>query len=178
VPLTTDQLGEFLYRVGRVEDLIPLSAELTYAPRPYPAAGGLYELELFVVVNACDGVDRGLYHYRGDNHVLAKVAGPTDEMERLLADATAGMAAQRLPSVLVVIAARFGRISWKYGPLAYALVLKNVGVVFQTMYLVATAMGLAPCAVGAGDAQLFARATGLHRDEATSVGEFALSSGS
>jgi hypothetical protein len=48
-----------------------------------------------------------------------------------------------------------------------------LGVLFQTMYLTATAMGLAPCAVG-GDADLFARAAGTDYYAETSVGEFLL----
>ncbi len=53
-----------------------------------------------------------------------------------------------------------------------ALVLKHVGVVFQTMYLAATAMGLAPCAVGLGDSDLFAQAADTDYYAETSVGEF------
>jgi len=44
------------------------------------------------------------------------------------------------------------------------------------MYLVATAMGLAPCALGSGDTELFAKATGLDRLAEASVGEFMLGS--
>jgi hypothetical protein len=47
-------------------------------------------------------------------------------------------------------------------------------VLYQTMYLAATAMGLAPCAVGGGDADLFARAAGVDYYAETSVGEFLL----
>jgi hypothetical protein len=47
---------------------------------------------------------------------------------------------------------------------------------FQTMYLAATAMGLAPCAVGGGDADLFVRAAGTDYCTETSVGEFILGS--
>ena len=64
--------------------------------------------------------------------------------------------------VLIIIAARFRRIAWKYASIAYALTLKHVGVLTQTMYLVATAMDLAPCGVGVGDSDLFAR-RGRHR---------------
>jgi SagB-type dehydrogenase family enzyme len=174
-PLTTAQLGEFLYRVGRVEDMWDLGEEISFAPRPYPAAGALYEIELYAVVNECDGVESGVYHYRGDEHVLARLSGRTADAEALLANAAWGMAVEEPPSVLVVLGVRFGRISWKYGPLAYSLVLKNAGVVLQTMYLAATAMGLSPCAVGTGDSVIFARATGIDRDEVTSVGEFCLS---
>jgi hypothetical protein len=44
------------------------------------------------------------------------------------------------------------------------------------MYLAATAMGLGPCAVGCGDADLFARAAGTDYWAETSVGEFLLGS--
>ena len=78
--------------------------------------------------------------------------------------------------MLLVITARFERTSWKYESVAYSLILKEVGVLYQTMYLVATAMKLAPCALGAGDAEVFARAIGSEFHEETSVGEFALGS--
>ncbi|MFN8625359.1 MAG: hypothetical protein U0587_05185 [Candidatus Binatia bacterium] len=51
-----------------------------------------------------------------------------------------------------------------------------MGVLYQTMYLVATAMGLAPCAAGCGNADLFARAAGVDYYAETSVGEFLLGS--
>ena len=78
--------------------------------------------------------------------------------------------------VLLILAARIPRLAWKYESIAYALTLKHVGVVYQTMYLAATAMGLAPCAVGGGDADLFARAVGTDYCAETSVGEFLLGS--
>jgi hypothetical protein len=44
------------------------------------------------------------------------------------------------------------------------------------MYLVATAMGLAPCALGGGDSDLFAQASGLDYLAESAVGEFILGS--
>jgi SagB-type dehydrogenase family enzyme len=78
--------------------------------------------------------------------------------------------------VLLILAARFSRVMWKYQGMAYALILKDTGALMQTMYLVATAMNLAPCAVGAGDTDLFAQATSLNPLQEASVGEFTLSS--
>jgi SagB-type dehydrogenase family enzyme len=172
-PLTVSRLGEFLFRVGRVHDIWEMLGA-TFVSRPYPSAGALYELELYVAVGACSGVEPGLYHYAGDHHHLARTPAPAGNVERLLSDAAAGMGVSSEPQVLIVLAARYPRIAVKYGPLAYSLVLKNVGVVMQTMYLSATAMGLAGCAVGAGDAALFAEATGLAVEDETSVGEFCI----
>jgi len=51
------------------------------------------------------------------------------------------MGAPGTPQILVTIAARFGRVSWKYSALAYSLILKDVGVLMQTLYLIATDYG-------------------------------------
>ncbi len=183
-PISARQLGEFLYRVGRVADYwetrIPTADRLLwleFAARPYPASGALYELELYPVIHQCEGLVSGLYHYDPELHQLEQLSGRTDEVERLLRDASMSTAIPRENlQVLFVIGARFQRISWKYASIAYSLILKNVGVLYQTMYLAATAMGLAPCGVGCGDSDLFARAAGTDYYAETSVGEFLLGS--
>jgi SagB-type dehydrogenase family enzyme len=78
------------------------------------------------------------------------------------------------PQILIVLTARFQRMTWKYTVSAYATILKDTGALLQTMYLVATAMGLAPCAIGPGDSELFARAIGTEFHDETSVGELLL----
>ena len=35
----------------------------TVSERPYPSAGSLYELDLYLTVDRCDGLPRGIYHY-------------------------------------------------------------------------------------------------------------------
>lgn len=183
-PLSVRQLGEFLYRVGRVTECVTDAVEtprgtieVEFAYRPHPGGGALYELELYPVVNACEGLEPGLYHYLPLNHRLEKLTERTEEVEALLsvANQSTGIPLERL-QLLIVIAARFQRFSWKYSSIAYAAILKNVGVLYQTMYLAATAMGLAPCGIGGGDSDLFARAAGTDYYEETSVGEFLLGS--
>src|SRR5262249_31448453 len=106
-----------------------------------------------------------------------RLCGRTAPVAALLRDAAESTAIpEDSLQVLLILAARYPRLAWKYESLAYALTLKHVGVVFQTMYLVATAMGLAPSAVGGGDADLFARAAGTDYGAGTSVGEFLLGS--
>ncbi len=77
--------------------------------------------------------------------------------------------------MFLTIAARVPRVAWKYEGNAYRVVLLDAGVMLEMMYLVATAMGLAPCAVGNGDPALFAALTDCDPFEETSVAEFALS---
>jgi SagB-type dehydrogenase family enzyme len=183
-PITDRQLGEFLFRVGRVKEYREAEVatpsgpvRLDFAPRPYPAGGGLHELELYAAVHACANLEPGLYHYDPARHRLTRLCGRTAEVAGLLRDAaeSTGTPEDGL-QVLLILAARFARVAWKYESLAYALTLKHVGVILQTMYLAATAMGLGPCAVGGGDADLFARAACTDYCAETSVGEFLLGS--
>ena len=183
-PMTACQLGEFLYRVARVRERWQAEVQahagdvkINFASRPFPAGGALYELEFYLAVRACRDLEAGLYHYDPVEHGLSRVEGSADKVAELLdeAAASAGIDPSTL-QVLVVLAARFERIAWKYESIAYALALKHVGVVYQTMYLAATAMGLAACALGCGDSDLFACASGNDYYVETSVGEFLLGS--
>ena len=181
-PITDRQLGEFLFRVARVtgyregEVSTPRGpVRQDFAARPYPAGGSLYELELYAAIQVCNSLDPGLYHYDPAGHRLIRLRGRTPEVAVLLRDAAESAATpEDTLQVLLILAARFPRVAWKYESIAYALTLKHVGVLYQTMYLTATAMGLAPCAIGGGDADLFARAAGTDYYAETSVGEFLL----
>jgi SagB-type dehydrogenase family enzyme len=150
---------------------------MEFTSRPYPAGGSLYELEIYLLIHACQGLEPGLYHYDALGHRLGRVAGRTAEVEQLArTSAWSKETSTESLQVLLILTARFSRVSWKYATLAYALTLKHVGVVYQTMYLVATVMGLAPCALGDGDSDLFARAAGIDYYAEGSVGEFLLGS--
>jgi SagB-type dehydrogenase family enzyme len=183
-PITVEQLGEFLFRVNRAKEHQEADIEtgrgsvaMEFAARPYPAGGGLYELEVYAVVNSCAGLAPGLFYHAPVTHQLVRLHGRVPAVEELLRDAaeSTSVPAGEL-QVVFVLAARVPRVAWKYESIAYALVLKHVGVVYQTMYLAATAMGLAACAIGGGDADLFARAVGVPYAAETSVGEFLLGS--
>jgi SagB-type dehydrogenase family enzyme len=87
------------------------------------------------------------------------------------------MDAPATPQILITIAARFGRVSWKYSGIAYSLILKDVGVLLQTLYLMATDMGLGGCAIGTSNIDLFARMTGIEFHIEGPVGQFALGRG-
>jgi SagB-type dehydrogenase family enzyme len=183
-PITCRQLGEFLFRAARVKTLRREALAtprgpivMDFAMRPYPAGGGLYELELYAAVGRCADLESGLYHYDPSDHLLVRRCGRTADVDGLLTDAAHSTAVPEDDvQVLLILAARFPRVAWKYESIAYALTLKHVGVVFQTMYLAATAMGLGACAVGGGDSDLFARAAGTDYCAETSVGEFLLGS--
>jgi SagB-type dehydrogenase family enzyme len=179
-PIDVRELGEFLYRVARVDAMLAVDGtrgrHYEVTRRPYPSGGATYDLELYLTVNRCLGLESGLYHYQPLDHRLYCLAPRNAHVEALLRGAQGAAKMTFEPQVVITLASRFERVSWKYASMAYATVLKNVGVLYQTMYLVATAMRLAPCALGGGDADLFAAAAGTSYYKETSVGEFLLGS--
>jgi SagB-type dehydrogenase family enzyme len=98
------------------------------------------------------------------------------ERTAMLHTASVATGMQADPDVLITMTSRFQRLSWKYRAIAYSVSLKHAGVLYQTMYLVATAMGLAPCGLGSGNADLAARTFGLDYLRESSVGDFILGS--
>ena len=183
-PITLGELATLLQTTARVRakwtapsDMGEEGPEVSYASRPYPSGGAAYELELYLAVNQCEGLARGFYHYDAERHALTPIEVRPQDLDAQLSDAEFAIGASNAPHILIVIAARFGRVSWKYSSVAYSLILKDVGVLTQTLYLAATDMGLGGCAIGTNNIGRFARMTGLEFSTEGPVGLFALGRG-
>ena len=112
-----------------------------------------------MAVDRAADIEPGLYHYDAAGHALVRISGRTSAVSSLLAEARTGAGGIPETQALVIVTARFARVTWKYASIAYALILRDTGVLYQTLYLAATDLGLAPCALGAGDGALFAEAS-------------------
>jgi SagB-type dehydrogenase family enzyme len=180
-PITLAQVGEFLFRSAGIRWTAAHDG-VEFLTGPNPSGGALDPLDFYLAIRLVDGLAPGLYRYDRFDHHLEQVCGSTRPVRRLIDAAQNATGGSRdspetyPPQLVVLLAARFGRVGWSYETLAYSLILKLVGVAYQTMYLVATAMGLAPCALGAGEPAAFAEATGLEPVREATVGEFILGS--
>src|SRR5262249_29636191 len=144
-PITLTELSRFLDSTARVlsrwsgrefgDDDGPL---VVHTVRPYPSAGATHELQLYLGIDKCEGLDRGFFHYDAGEHTLVPIDVRAHDLEAALAAAKFAMGASAAPQILITIAARFGKVSWKYSSIAYALILKDVGVLMQTFYMMAT----------------------------------------
>ena len=165
-PLALDRLGAFLFRTCRVK--------AGGQRRPYPSGGATYPLEAYLVVDAVDGLAPGLYHYDAAGHALAPLPADAGRLASARAAAGRALGTDAVPPVLLCFTARLGRTAHKYESIAYNLILKEVGGLYQTLWLTAAAMDLAACAVGVGDADLLAGLLGTDYYAEPSVGEFVL----
>ncbi|CAL9613451.1 hypothetical protein SUDANB95_05645 [Actinosynnema sp. ALI-1.44] len=177
-PPTAAQLGELLHRSAavrsRTEVAGPGDSRYEVTRRPYPGAGSIYELELYLTVDRSPDLPPGIYHYAADDHALTLVNDDPSDVAEVLDGARVATGGRRPPPALLTITARMDRMGWVYDGISYATTLKHVGVLQQTLYLTATALGLAACALAMGDDDTAAAALRLDWPAEVSVAEFAV----
>ena len=177
-PLNLDQLSRLLWYTARIRRRFGsnVKSEQAYeaCSRPVAGGGGLHEIDLYLTVRRCSGLEAGLYRYDPQGHQLLRLSELSEACQQLLLEACGSAGLTQEPDILITLAARYGRVSWKYDGIPYSLILKHVGVIYQHLYLVATALGLAPCGLGVGNSETFAQATGLDRFAHIPAGEFIL----
>jgi SagB-type dehydrogenase family enzyme len=174
--LSKRDFERFLQFSFGVQALIDAPAAVSITLRPYPSGGALHPLEIYSLVYRVESIEPGLYHYDPFAHRLALLPSEPDHRSAL-----ASIAMYRLgqgdaagPAMLLLVCARFNRTCWKYRGMAYQAILMETGAVYQTMYLVATLLGLAPCAVGAFPERAVAEILGVDSRDESQVGMFAL----
>ncbi|OXM59394.1 SagB family peptide dehydrogenase [Amycolatopsis vastitatis] len=176
--LSARQIGEFLFRAARVRSIgpagLPGGRSHDATQRPYFSVACLYELEIYVGVNRCAGLARGIYHYDPLWHTLTLVNDDTAVLDGLLDMAMVAAGGHRRPPALLTMTARMSRVAWALGGAAYATTLLHLGALQQVFYLVAKAMGLAAHAVPADSGDRVDRALKLAWPAEVSVGECVL----
>lgn len=176
-PITREQLGELLFRTARTREVKPAGPGEELLSRPYPSGGGVYEIEVYPIVRTVAGLEAGMYHYDSFEHTLHRIAEPdAPEVRRLVGSTSATLVGGAEPQVVLLLAARAGRVMWTYEQVAYASILKHVGVLMQTVYLAGTAMGLGVCAQGFSDTAAFVAAAGVDELEECGVGSIIVGS--
>lgn len=135
-----------------------------YQERPYPSAGGLHELEYYLLVRVdVAGLKAGVYQYDPIALALLKFAEISDQMHILFDDAKLSWSQDSLPRMLLICCGKMPRIAWKYEGISYRLMLLNVGCALQTILLCSSAFGISACPIGVGDSELLSKV--LLRDE-------------
>jgi putative peptide maturation dehydrogenase len=145
VPLAQWQLAVALRYVFGYHGYVPLLGQVTTLKRTSPSAGGFHAVEAYPLIVAVDGLDPGLYHYNAAEHALELLAPLGADEAR--AAATAFVCGQTYfgdAHVLLVLTARFERAFWKYRnhQKALAALMMDAAHLSQTLYLVATELGL------------------------------------
>lgn len=125
-----------------------------------PSGGARHPIEVYLMALRVSGLDRGLYHYRPDDHRLARLPGKATP--RVAREYCADQPHVAEAAALFIMTAVFARSMWKYRRArAYRVILLDAGHLCQTFCLTATRLGLAPFSTAALKDTLIERALGL-----------------
>jgi SagB-type dehydrogenase family enzyme len=103
-----------------------------FCERPVPSGGGLYPLELSVLVQRIEGLGAGVYHYVPLGHRLELVRG--DALPSMLtAELFLGQPYLIDAAAVIAISAVIERSFWKYEDRGYRYALLEAGHVAQNV---------------------------------------------
>lgn len=131
--------------------------------RTTPSAGATYPLELYVLVDNVDNLEKGIYHYIPKNHTLDKISNDN------LYDKISGIALNQKhvssAPLLIVITAFYERTTNQYGDAGIRYVFMETGHAAQNIYLQATSLELGTVVVGSFNIDQLRTAMGLPINE-------------
>lgn len=115
--------------------------------RAYPSAGALQPVEIYIIANYVNAINMGLYHYNVLDHSLEILK--EGDFRKTIVDIALDQDFLYNASVILILSIVYARTLWKYGDRAYRYALLDTGASMENIYLVATAMNLGACAIGA-----------------------------
>lgn len=141
-PISLMELSLFLFGMSGLNRIFP-----QYAFRTVPSAGGLYPIETYPVINNVTSLERGLYHYNIKEHSLnfLKEGDFRGEVARGCLDQNIAFTS----AINFVWTAIIGRSQWKYLQRCYRYIYLDAGHIGQNFYLIAQALGMGACTIGA-----------------------------
>jgi SagB-type dehydrogenase family enzyme len=141
-PLELNQVSQILFAAqGLTESLHGRPV------RAAPSAGALYPVEVYVIVNNVEGLQKGIYHYSVLDHALELIK-VGDFRNAII---SAGLKQEMLgdSGVTFVLSAIFDRTRHKYGERGIRYVYMEGGHISQNISLQAVSLGLGSVSVGA-----------------------------
>jgi len=145
-PLTLGQLATIVHAgyglIGRT-----VFGQVEFLERSVPSGGGLYPLELYVVVRAVDGIEPGIHHYVPLHHGLELVR-PGRLPGAFNTYLFLGQPYATSSAAVVVLTAVTRRSLGKYGDRGYRYLLLEAGHAAQNINLATVALGLGCCNLG------------------------------
>ncbi len=147
-PLTFEEISSFFFQSAVVKKVFQDPDIGQTSLRPTPSGGARHPLETYLLSLKIENIPEGLYHYDPREHSLCYLRRDLSFVDPILNWIFRMTATTQTPQAILFITAMFGRTTWKYGKAGYSIILKDLGALSQTFYLVATALNLAPCAIG------------------------------
>lgn len=107
--------------------------------RPVPSGGALYPLDLYIIVNKVNDLEKGIYHFDPYRNGIVNIGSFNSKKfgEIFLQEE-----AVKDFSFTIVVSANFWRSRFKYGPRSYRFTFLEAGHVVQNMILIANSLNI------------------------------------
>lgn len=159
--MTLPQLSYLLWATQGVKEIRGKS----YATlRTVPSGGARHGFETYLLVQNCEGLDAGIYHYLPLEHALEFIRD-IDELQDCISKSLCGQDWAKKANVVFYWSFVAYRCEWRYGIYAHRVALIDAGHVGQNLYLACTALGLGTCGIAAFDDAYCAKMIGLDNEE-------------
>jgi putative peptide maturation dehydrogenase len=144
-PLTLDDLSAVLRYVYGCHGYAPFAERYVSLKKTSPSGGAMHPIEIYPLVRNVATIEPGLYHYNAEHHSLEAIERLEEvDVSTIATRLVSGQAYFGLAHVLFILVARVERNFWKYRAhdKSYATLLMDAAHLSQTLYLVATELGL------------------------------------
>jgi SagB-type dehydrogenase family enzyme len=145
-PLKLADLSTLLRLAYGIQDRL-LVNDVEFLERPVPSGGGLYALELYLLVRYVEQVEPGIYHYAVLPHALEQISA-IELPQPFVADLFMGQPYIGDSAVVVILTTVLERSLWRYGDRGYRYILFEAGHIAQNFNLVACGLGLGSLNLG------------------------------
>jgi len=154
-PLTLEEVSQLLWAAQGITS--------DWGGRTAPSAGGLYPLEVHVVVGNVQQLAAGIYRYDPRTHELVMTA--EGDVRAPLSVAVLDQTPVNDGAINLIFTAVYQRTTQKYGDRGIRYVHMEAGHASQNVYLQVVALGLGTVTIGAFYEDEVSRLLGLPEDE-------------
>jgi SagB-type dehydrogenase domain len=148
--ISAECLGQLLWSAYGVTSPQPSRPLTRGGFRTAPSAGGLYPLEIDVVIGNVDGIEPGVYRYASEDHKIIRRID--QDIRDALCAAALGQVFVKEAPITVAYSGIFDRTTKKYGERGLArYVWLDAGHSAENLCLQVEVLNLGACAVGAFD---------------------------
>ncbi|MGE5344148.1 MAG: SagB/ThcOx family dehydrogenase [Candidatus Omnitrophota bacterium] len=145
--LTMEDVSKLLYYSYGISGKIKLVQGTEQDVRVISSGGGLYPLEVYLMVVNVAHLPKGIYHYNVRKHSLELIKEGF-EISDILPYLPGLIASQtRTVSLFLLLSAAFHRTTHKYGPRGYRYVCFEAGTFMGHLQLAAEALNIGSCQV-------------------------------
>lgn len=138
--LSLRELSTLLCCGNGVTAVKPSNNGVKWNLRAAPSGGGLYPIEMFMIIDRVEGLPSGIYRFDAINRSLDRVRGGV--AASMMDEAFLAANLNGRPAVAIVLVAFMGRSRFKYGERAYRFALLEAGHISQNLLLASTGLGL------------------------------------